>query len=459
MALSLVSQATAVQNAFHIEAEEKGRILIVDDSRLVRSVFLNTLSERYDCMCAESYDEAVECLKMYPFDIVVADVIMPGLSGIELLRKIVSTYPDTVVIMVSGVDRPQRAIDALRLGAFDYLIKPCELPVLEVTIERALEHRELLKNARRYKHDLEERNRELESGRAELQKLQSRVVHNEKMVALGQIAAGIAHELNNPVAFVHSNLEILGEIVGSLVEMLHFYEALELPAEISERAAKMKADLAFASSLDGIDAIVDDCREGIFRIRDIVQNLRTFSRLDEAEFKQTDIHGGLDSTIRLLSQYFGDGRITITRDYAEDLPAIEAFGGQLNQVWMNLLVNAAQSIGDRRGEVRITTRHDPQQVTITIADTGSGIAKQHLSRLFDPFFTTKPIGEGTGLGLSICFGIIERHGGTIAAESTLGRGTAFTVTLPLRMAVAPSADERGITIFDISTKSEGTLRV
>ena len=435
-------------DAFQIEPVEKPRILIVDDSRLVRSVFINTLSNKYECMSADSYESAVECLKMFDFDVVIADVIMPGMSGIELLRKVIEKYPDTAVIMVSGVDRPQRALDALRLGAFDYIIKPCELPVLEGTVERALEQRRLLKHARQVKDDLEIRNIELLREKTERQRLQMQVIQNEKMAALGQIAAGIAHELNNPVAFVHGNLDILNQTAASLIEMLRFYESAELPPKIVEKAEELKGRIRYLSCLDDLDGIIKDCRDGTERICDIVQNLRTFSRLDEAEFKKAKINDGIDSTIRLLSQYLNNGNISLVRDYG-DIPEIDAFGSQLNQVWMNLLVNAAQAIGHRKGEIRIKTRHEGEQVVVTISDNGEGIAKQFLNRIFDPFYTTKPVGEGTGLGLSICFGIAERHNGSISVDSKLGKGATFIVRLPVEFEGVPIGPQTGIERFEV----------
>ncbi len=168
-----------------------------------------------------------------------------------------------------------------------------------------------------------------------------------------------------------------------------------------------------------------------------MQNLRTFSRLDEADFKKTDIHEGIDSTVRLLSRYFSSDNIRLVRDYG-DLPPIDAFSGQLNQVWMNLLVNAAQAVGASGGEVRIETRADLEKETVSavISDTGCGISAEHLSRIFDPFYTTKPVGEGTGLGLSISFGIVERHGGMITIDTEVGKGTSFTVTLPINIKIS-----------------------
>jgi two-component system NtrC family sensor kinase len=436
----------AVLNGFEITTADQAKILIVDDSRLVRTVFTGALGATYACVTAGSYDEAMECLRTDEFDLVLADVIMPGLSGIELLRKIVVTYPDTAVIMVTSVDKPHRAVDALRLGAVDYLIKPCELPVLQLSVERALERRRLLLDAKRYKEELEKRNAELTERRAELQRLQSQVVQNEKMIALGRVAAGIAHELNNPVAFVYGNLDLLKSGLGSISELIAFYESMDLNEDTRQRAAEIKARGPYPNFLDELDEVIADCAEGTERIRDIVTNLRTFSRLDEAEFKKFDVNAGIVSTLRLLSPSFNDGRIELIREFGE-VPEIDAFGGQLNQVWTNLFVNASQSIGADGGVVRVKTWLDEEHVVVTIADTGCGIPRQDLDRIFDPFYTTKAVGEGTGLGLSICFGIVEKHGGTITADSKLGEGTAFTVRLPLSNPDGGESGETGIEIY------------
>ena len=414
---------------------EKERVLIVDDEDFVRNLFADCLSERYECVQASSVSDAFAHLKENEFALVISDVIMPGLSGTELLRKIIENHPYTAVIMVSGVDRPQRALDAIRLGAFDYLIKPCDLDVLELTVERALERRTLMMNARQYKVDLESRNNELAHGKAQLERLQTQIVHSEKMASLGQLAAGIAHELNNPVGFVYGNIEILSQCFCDLINLLEYYDKAELPESIAAGANSIKKEIDYEASIEDLSSIIIDCRDGAVRIRDIVQNLRTFSRLDEAEFKKTDIHEGIDSTIRLLSRYFSTDNITLVRDYGT-LPPIDAYSGQLNQVWMNLLVNAAQAVGAKGGEVRISTSANENFVTIDISDTGKGIAAEHLNRIFDPFFTTKPVGEGTGLGLSISFGIVERHGGTIEVKTELNEGSTFSVTLPREIKTA-----------------------
>jgi signal transduction histidine kinase len=412
--------------------EEKERILIVDDETAVRKLFAECLSTRYECIEASSVREAFAHLKTTEFALVITDIIMPGISGTELLRKTVENYPYTAVIVVSGVDRPQRALDAVRLGAFDYLIKPCDLDVLDLTVERALERRTLMSNARQYKLDLEVRNNELVRSKVQLERLQTQIIQNEKMASLGQLAAGIAHELNNPVGFLYGNLDFLNRCIGGLIKLLNYYEDAQLTESVTSGAALIKGQIDYQTSLEDLDSIICDCRDGAERIRDIVQNLRTFSRLDEAEFKKTDIHEGIDSTIRLLSRYFSTDNISLVRKYG-GLPLIDTFSGQLNQVWMNLLVNAAQAVSAAGGVVTITTRTEGESVVIAISDTGYGIAPENLNRIFDPFYTTKPVGEGAGLGLSISFGIVEHHGGTIEVNSRPTEGSTFTLTLPINV--------------------------
>lgn len=404
-------------------------ILIVDDEEVVRDVFSACLSEHYLCSVVASAEEAMERLRKESFALVLTDVLMPGRSGIELLREVRARYPETAVIVVSGINRPQRVLDALRLGAYDYLLKPCELEVLEAAVARALERRALLDAACRYKQDLERRNAELQESKATLERLQLQVIQSEKMASLGELAAGVAHELNNPAGFILGNTDILGECVEGLEHLLEFYSTRQLSAEDGVELCRIKHEIDYEHTLGDLRSIIADCREGAERIRDVVQNLRLFSRLDEAEFKKVDIHEGLDSTIRLLSRHYNSGQIKLRTSYG-DLPPVGCFAGQLNQVWLNLLVNAAHSLKDG-GEVDVSTWQEGQMICVAISDNGCGIEPQNLKRIFDPFFTTKPVGEGTGLGLSVTYSIIVRHGGTIKVESTVGRGTCFTITLPI----------------------------
>src|SRR2546427_1218963 len=216
------------------------RVLIVDDEECVRDLFAAYLGENYSCATAVDALGALELLAREPFALVITDVQMHGLSGIELLRKITEHYKDTAVIIVSGINRTQRVMDAIRVGAADYLTKPCELDVLTISVERALERRMLLRNARRYKQDLEHRNAELASQKTEMENLQAQVLHAEKMASLGQLAAGVAHELNNPAGFIYSNIDLLKEYVERLQSCLSDYDKLTLPPEAAARISAIK---------------------------------------------------------------------------------------------------------------------------------------------------------------------------------------------------------------------------
>lgn len=255
------------------------------------------------------------------------------------------------------------------------------------------------------------------------------------MASIGKLAAGIAHEINNPVGFVSGNLEFLAQCVKDLIRLISLYGTAEVSDEFAAGIAELKHQIDYERMTVDLTEALGDCQAGVGRVREIVQNLRTFSRLDEAELKRTDVHEGLDSTIRLLSRYFSGGGASLVREYG-DVPEIDAFSARLNQVWMNLLVNAAQAIGNQPGEVCVRTFSNEDSVIVSVSDTGAGIAREDLNRIFDPFFTTKPVGEGSGLGLSIAFGIVERHNGRIEVQSEPGKGTTFNVILPQQMDAA-----------------------
>jgi signal transduction histidine kinase len=427
-----VTSTTAHSSLLNPEYPESHdrRILIVDDEEAVLNLFACYLSETYSCETAANAQEALEILAREPFALVVTDMQMPGLSGVELLRKITEYYKDTAVIIVSGIARTQRVMDAIRVGASDYLIKPCDLDVLTISVERALERRMLLRNASRYKQDLEHRNTELAHQKREMERLQAQVLQAEKMASLGQLAAGVAHELNNPAGFIYSNIDLLKGYIERLKRCLFDYDRLALAPEVAEQIKAIKKEVDYDNIVGELDSILSDCHVGAERIRDVVQNLRLFSRLDAPAVTRMDLNEGIEATLRLLPGYYKSGSIRLVRDYG-DVPQVNCYAAQLNQVWMNLLVNAAHAIGSAEGQVRIITRCIGGTVVVSVSDTGAGIPSSQLSKIFDPFFTTKPVGEGTGLGLSISHGIVERHGGKIEVESAPGQGTTFTISLPV----------------------------
>jgi signal transduction histidine kinase len=271
--------------------------------------------------------------------------------------------------------------------------------------------------------------------------LQEHMMQQEKMASLGRLVAGVAHELNNPISFVYSNAVLLRKSIADLRMLLYYYDSCEsLPEAAKADVARLKEQIDYDYLLNDISQAVDDCHEGSSRVRDIVLNLKMFSRTNETQVQKTAVTETIESALRMLGQFFKSDRVVLHRDYA-DLPEIECFAGQLSQVWMNLLVNAAQAMNGH-GEIRITTLRSGDQVVVKIRDNGPGIPEDVLIRIFDPFFTTKSVGEGTGLGLSIVHGIIERHSGEINVESAVGVGTTFTVKLPIRTPVSTEKTER-----------------
>jgi signal transduction histidine kinase len=272
--------------------------------------------------------------------------------------------------------------------------------------------------------------RRLKEARDELTQTQGQLVTQEKMAALGRLVAGVAHELNNPISFVYSNTVLLRDSVANIRKVLDLYDtAAEIPETVRRPVDQLKEEVDYHYLVNDIMQAIEDCHEGARRVKDIVLNLRTFSRLEDTELKEADLIEGIESTARILGQYFRPDRVVLHLDCAE-LPKLNCYAGQLGQVWMNLMVNAAQAMKSK-GDLWITAAVEEDCIVIKFRDNGPGIPQEMAGKIFEPFFTTKAVGEGTGLGLSIVHGIIERHGGDIRVESLVGQGTTFIVELPL----------------------------
>ncbi len=279
--------------------------------------------------------------------------------------------------------------------------------------------------------ELQRKNQQLTKAYRELQKSQAKLLQQEKLASIGQLAAGVAHEINNPVGFVTSNLGTMGKYLARLREFIEHQERL-LSGDLSggrEEAAKLRRQMKIDFTLDDAADLLRESLDGVERVKVIVQNLKRFSRLDQAQSCHGDINQCLEDTFNIIWNEL-KYKVTLHKEYGE-LPPTFCHPQQLNQVFMNLLLNAAQAI-DKQGEIRIKTWREGDDIFITIADTGSGIAPEHLGRLFDPFFTTKEVGKGTGLGLSIVYDIVKQHGGEITVDSEPGRGSTFRVRLPIR---------------------------
>lgn len=290
----------------------------------------------------------------------------------------------------------------------------------------------LTKGLRRSEQALAQQNLELQVLNEKLAGAQTQLMQSEKLAAIGQLAAGVAHEINNPIGYVRSNLTSLTSYLQKILSVLNAYEQLEQslpdpPPQLTEvRALKEGVELDYL--VKDIVSLLAESVEGVTRVEKIVKDLKSFSHLDQAEWQQADIHACIDSTLNVIAhelKYKGE----LVKGYG-DLPRIHCLPFQLKQVFMNLLLNAAQAI-ERTGTITIRTGREGDHVWILISDTGQGIDPGHIHRIFDPFFTTKPIGVGTGLGLSVSYGIIKKHSGELTVASELGAGTTFTIRLPI----------------------------
>ena len=312
----------------------------------------------------------------------------------------------------------------------------------------AAEHKRLQESLAQITQELKRKNKEIEKNRAEREKAyselkatQAPMMQHEKMASIGQLAAGLAHEINNPTGFISSNLHTLAEYEEEISPLIDQLRAL--PSEIKKAMATEEGRASISKKLDNIaalqeeidiDFIVDDtpnlikeCQEGAERIKKIVTDLKDFAHPGEGKLKYADINKGLDSTLNIVWNEL-KYKTTVTKEYG-DLPEVKCYPQQLNQVFMNILVNAGQAI-EKKGEIKIVTRVLDGHAQIKISDTGEGIPKENLSKIFDPFFTTKEVGKGTGMGLNVAYNIVKKHNGSIDVDSMVGKGTTFTIKIP-----------------------------
>ncbi len=339
-----------------------------------------------------------------------------------------ATLPPELAAFLAAVDQAYNSADADRL----VIERSLDLMSKELTEANAGLRKELVEH-QRTEQALQKKQEEQRLLIGKLEEAQNQLMQSDKMASIGQLAAGVAHEINNPIGYVYSNLGTLEKYVEDAFGMLELYEQAE--ASITDagmlarlQEAKKKLDLAFLK--DDLGALMSESKDGITRVKNIVQNLKDFSHVETADkWHFSDLRQGLDSTLNIVNneiKYKAD----VVKEYG-DMPEVECLPSQLNQVFMNLLVNAAHAIEDR-GTITIRTGREGEEVWVEVADTGKGIAPEHLPKIFDPFFTTKPVGKGTGLGLSLSYGIVQKHHGRIEVQSEVGKGTTFRVWLPVR---------------------------
>lgn len=307
---------------------------------------------------------------------------------------------------------------------------PIEIPITSETEIGLLTEafNSMSRNIARARAELKNKIIELEKANMQIKDTQGKLVHNSKMVSLGQLVAGVAHELNNPIGFIYSNMSHLREYADKLLKFVD--EAEKSPQDI----AKFRKQLDIDFIKEDLPKLVSSCEDGARRTRDIVLGLRNFSRLEATELKELDIHDALDSTLNLIKGEI-KGRIEVIRNYGT-IPRVTCFSSQMNQVFMNILTNAVQAI-EGQGRIWIATkttriRGKGEMVLISIQDSGKGMTPEVMEKIFDPFFSTKNVGQGTGLGLSITYGIVLNHGGDIQVKSQPSTGTEFIITIPVK---------------------------
>ncbi|MEA5554555.1 ATP-binding protein [Anabaena cylindrica UHCC 0172] len=310
-----------------------------------------------------------------------------------------------------------------------------QLELARKILEQRVEERtqELQQAQRTLEQRVEERTQELQQALQELKNTQGQLIQTEKMSSLGEMVAGIAHEINNPVNFIYGNIQCTEGYLKDLLDLINLYQQ-EYPNEnfvIAEKIAEI--DLEFLS--EDLSKILFSIKIGAQRIREIVLSLRNFSRLDESEIKDVDIHEGINNTLLILNHRLNK-EIVVIKNYG-NLPLIDCYPAQLNQVFMNIISNAIDALIDYKEQTHkqiliSTSRVENNYIQVKIRDNGLGIPPEIINKLFDPFFTTKPVGKGTGLGLSICYQIIEKHQGKIEVVSAVTQGTEFAITLPIK---------------------------
>jgi signal transduction histidine kinase len=398
------------------------KIIFADDDVVARKLVLKLMKEAdFKIIMAENGREAWELLNRSGARVVVTDWSMPEMTGLDLCRKIRDEIKDVYVFIILITSRSDKedTIEGLRAGADDFLVKPLNVGELTARIRSGIRI-----------INLEDR----------VKKASEQLYQSEKMATVGQLAAGVAHEINNPTGFVSSNLQTLAVYQKDINALLALYRDLkhmirdgsnagsEAILETLTRIDRQEEDLDIDYLIKDSEDLIGESREGMERIKKIVMDLKDFAHPGEDTMKETDINVCLDSTLNVIWNEIKYS--TQVKKHYGTLPPLLCYPQQLNQVFMNMIINAAQAI-EGEGVITITTDHDASGITVRIMDTGKGIPEENLSRIFDPFFTTKEVGKGTGLGMNVAYNIVKKHHGTIDVTSEVGKGTEFAIHLPL----------------------------
>ncbi|SIO32587.1 His Kinase A (phospho-acceptor) domain-containing protein [Singulisphaera sp. GP187] len=394
------------------------KILIADDDSVSRRLLQSYLEKwGYEVTVARDGAEAWRLFEAGHFPMVITDWMMPELDGPGLLRRIRSSLRPGYIyaILLTAKTQKQDLVEGMEAGADDFLTKPFDRDELRVRVRAGERIIHLEQNLRETKVVL---------------------IETEKLASLGRLAAGVAHEINNPLAIVVNNLAVLQRDVLDTMRVLNKYREgaaslARVEPELAAQVVRLEEEIDLPYLHESLPQLFESSEEGLRRVRAIVQNLRDFARLGEAEFKEVDFNAALRCTLEALRHEFHKKAVRIETCF-QDLPQVACHAGKINQVFLNILLNAVQA-SEQEGLIEVRTRPDGEAaVIVEIEDHGGGIRPEHLPRIFEPFFTTKQIGAGTGLGLPMSYGVVRDQGGTIEVESAVGRGSLFRIRLPLQ---------------------------
>jgi two-component system NtrC family sensor kinase len=443
----------AINKVLSLTAETV-KVLLIDDQQIIGEAVRRMLSTEEDIIfdyCSDPTQAVQKALEVSP-TVILQDLVMSDIDGLLLLRFF-RANPKTreiPIIMLSTKEEANIKAEAFRYGANDYLVK---LPDKVELIARIRYHSQaytnlLQRNAAEKR--LEERSQELSQALDNLQATQAQLIQTEKMSSLGQLVAGVAHEINNPVNFIYGNIDHASDYIDDVLNLIKLYQKRFPEPDQDIQKHTEEIDLDFL--IEDLPKLLSSMKIGAERICQIVLTLRNFSRLDEAEMKPVNLHEGIDSTLIILQNRFkaksDRSAVQIIKDYGE-LPQVECYAGQMNQVFMNIISNGIDALQESMAHMQetgqtptitIRTRTiENNRVAICIKDNGPGISENVKAKLFDPFFTTKAVGEGTGLGLSISYQIVvDKHRGGLHCKSQPGEGTEFWIEIPRLMEIAKS---------------------
>ena len=409
----------------------RDRVLVIEDSKADQSVYRRTLRE-FDLEFADSGESGLDRLARGRFDAVILDYHLPGMDGDQILDRIRRDFGQGVpVVIVTGGGSEGLAVDLLKRGASDYLTKDeLHTPRVPLAVRGALERHRLDAARRLAEDELRRQKDEMHGALRKLQEAQAQLIQSEKMASLGQLVAGVAHEINNPLSYATNNLAVLDRDVRQVADLMSQYRA-HFGDAVPERIREVEERVDLGYTLANLDRLLRSTRQGLQRVGEIVEGLRDFSRLDESTNKRVDPNEAVRVTVEMIRFHVRNKGVELKVE-TTPLPMIWCNAGQINQVLLNLIMNAIQAV-EAGATIWVKTRSLPDSGAIQyeVADNGPGIPESIRGKIFDPFFTTKPQGVGTGLGLWITYNVVAQHGGKVELATEPGVGTTFTITLPV----------------------------